>query len=97
MVHLNEKFAFIFQAQCASLRITDCAQLSREWSREAILADDICSAQCGLILQSTASSNNIIGLNVAPTSRITRSRPIASWSTSFPQAFSLPDLTQFIG
>ncbi|XP_028027075.1 uncharacterized protein LOC114240650 [Bombyx mandarina] len=33
-------------AQCASLRITDCAQLVREWPREAILRDDVCTAQC---------------------------------------------------
>lgn len=36
-----------FQAQCASLRITDCAQLLREWPRDAILRDDVCTAQCG--------------------------------------------------
>ncbi|KAG7302968.1 hypothetical protein JYU34_012963 [Plutella xylostella] len=34
-------------AQCASLRITDCAQLLREWPREAVLRDDVCTAQCG--------------------------------------------------
>ncbi|XP_045497152.1 heme peroxidase 2 [Colias croceus] len=34
-------------AQCASLRITDCAQLSREWPRDAIQRDDVCTAQCG--------------------------------------------------
>lgn len=85
------------QAQCASLRITDCGQLAREWSRDAILADDICSAQCGLVLQSAQTASNLVGLNVPPSARITRSRPIASWtSTSFTD-FSLPDLTQYIG
>ncbi|XP_060802953.1 heme peroxidase 2 [Amyelois transitella] len=34
-------------AQCASLRITDCAQLLREWPRDAVLRDDVCAAQCG--------------------------------------------------
>ncbi|CAG9786115.1 unnamed protein product [Diatraea saccharalis] len=34
-------------AQCASLRITDCAQLLREWPREAVARDDVCAAQCG--------------------------------------------------
>ncbi|KAG6445361.1 hypothetical protein O3G_MSEX003849 [Manduca sexta] len=34
-------------AQCASLRITDCTQLLREWSREAVVRDDVCAAQCG--------------------------------------------------
>lgn len=38
-------------AQCASLRITDCGQLLREASRDAILRDDICTAQCGFLLQ----------------------------------------------
>lgn len=90
-------FFFSSQAQCASLRITDCGQLAREWSRDSILADDICSAQCGLVLQSAPSTNNLVGLSVPPTTRITRSRPIASWtSTSFTD-FSLPDLTQYLG
>ncbi|KAJ8730052.1 hypothetical protein PYW07_017090 [Mythimna separata] len=34
-------------AQCASLRITDCAQLHREWPRDAVQRDDVCTAQCG--------------------------------------------------
>ncbi|PSN37939.1 hypothetical protein C0J52_20255 [Blattella germanica] len=38
-------------AQCASLRITDCGQLLREASRDAILRDDVCTAQCGFLLQ----------------------------------------------
>ncbi|VVD00797.1 unnamed protein product [Leptidea sinapis] len=41
-------------AQCASLRITDCAQLAREWPREAILRDDVCTAQCGAAPQGRA-------------------------------------------
>jgi hypothetical protein len=43
------------QAQCASLRITDCGQLLREASREDILRDDICTAQCGFLLQDDSS------------------------------------------
>ncbi|XP_069697432.1 uncharacterized protein [Periplaneta americana] len=42
-------------AQCASLRITDCGQLLREASREAILRDDVCTAQCGFLLQDDTS------------------------------------------
>ncbi|KAJ9573877.1 hypothetical protein L9F63_008737, partial [Diploptera punctata] len=41
----------ICTAQCASLRVTDCGQLLREASREAILHDDVCTAQCGFLLQ----------------------------------------------
>lgn len=84
------------QAQCASLRITDCSQLAREWSRDAIIADDICSAQCGLVLQSTQSSNHIPGLAAPPNARLTRSRPIPTWAANF-QDFSVPDLAQFLG
>lgn len=87
----------LLQAQCASLRITDCAQLAREWSREAILADDICSAQCGLVLQSAPINNNLVNLSVPPATRITRSRLIASWSSTSFTDFSLPHLTQYLG
>lgn len=83
----------ILQTQCASLRITDCNQLAREWSREAILADDVCSAQCGLVLQ--GSQPGIPGLSPPP-SRTVRSRPFNNPTFSFPD-FSFPDLTQFIG
>lgn len=38
-------------AQCASLRITDCGQLMREASRDSILRDDVCMAQCGFLLE----------------------------------------------
>ncbi|XP_037051362.1 uncharacterized protein LOC119085170 [Bradysia coprophila] len=78
--------------QCASLRITDCNQLAREWSREAILADDVCSAQCGFQLQGQAPG--IPGLSPPP-SRTVRSRTFNP-SFSVPD-FSFPDLTQFIG
>ena len=81
-----------FQPQCASLRITDCAQLAREWQRDVILRDDVCSAQCGLVLQST-SSRDIVDLRPPP-QRIPRSRP--SQSISF-QGFKFPDLTQYVG
>ncbi|XP_063825039.1 heme peroxidase 2 [Ostrinia nubilalis] len=42
-------------AQCASLRITDCAQLLREWPREAVARDDVCAAQCGAAAPSQPS------------------------------------------
>ncbi|KOX68884.1 Peroxidasin [Melipona quadrifasciata] len=85
--------------QCASLRITDCNQLLREASREAILRDDVCTAQCGFVLAATE-----------PTSRLQFTTP-----NSFPgfaqhrnslrsvptpvsfNGFKLPDLSQFIG
>lgn len=80
-----------FQPQCASLRITNCAQLAREWPRDAILRDDVCSAQCGSVLQNGngAGFSNIAGLNPPP-SRVSRSRPQNTLG------FKLPDLTPFI-
>ncbi|CAD7078943.1 unnamed protein product [Hermetia illucens] len=77
--------------QCASLRITNCAQLAREWPRDAILRDDVCSAQCGSVLQNGngAGFSNIAGLNPPP-SRVSRSRPQNTLG------FKLPDLTPFI-
>ncbi|KAL0279058.1 UNVERIFIED_CONTAM: hypothetical protein PYX00_000696 [Menopon gallinae] len=42
-------------AQCASLRVTDCNQLLREWSREAVLRDEVCTTQCGFLLRDTTT------------------------------------------
>lgn len=92
---VNETFPnphYSFQPQCASLRITDCAQLAREWPREVILRDDVCSAQCGLVLQSQ-SSRDIVDLRPPPP-RVPRSRPASSFTF---QGFKFPDLTQFVG
>ncbi|XP_034243586.1 uncharacterized protein LOC117646626 [Thrips palmi] len=50
-------------AQCASLRITDCGQLMREASRDSILRDDVCMAQCGFLLDpATAAASPASGL-----------------------------------
>lgn len=81
------------------MRITDCSQLAREWPRETILRDDVCAAQCGLVLQSTNSANS--DLRPPPTGRqqrLPRSRKPQQnprVSSSF-QGFRFPDLTQFI-
>lgn len=98
---------FCQQPQCASLRITDCAQLAREWPRDVILRDDVCAAQCGLVLQSTNSRDATADLRPPPTGRqqrLPRSRQqqqqqrqqTNSRSTTF-QGFRFPDLSQFIG
>lgn len=84
---------FYLQAQCASLRITDCSQLAREWPRESILRDDVCSAQCGLVLQNGQSNQLRADFNL-PLHRQTRSRQIQTFTTF--QGFRFPDLTQFI-
>ncbi|XP_058790188.1 uncharacterized protein LOC131663675 [Phymastichus coffea] len=82
---------------CASLRITDCNQLLREASREAILRDDVCTAQCGFVLAATDSSlnfnqfnNNFGGFNQQRSLR-------SPFSSSSFNGFKLPDLSQFIG
>lgn len=80
-------------AQCASLRITDCAQLAREWPRESILRDDVCSAQCGLVLQSTPSRE--LRQTDFTLQRQIRSRQFPQQFSQF-QGFKFPDLTQFI-
>ncbi|XP_048515872.1 uncharacterized protein LOC105686151 [Athalia rosae] len=85
--------------QCASLRVTDCNQLLREASREAILRDDVCTAQCGFVLAATEASarlqfttpNSFGGF--PPQRNNLRNSPTPS---SF-NGFKLPDLSQFIG
>lgn len=86
-------FIYFSQAQCASLRITDCSQLAREWPRESILRDDVCSAQCGLVLQNGQNNQLRADFNL-PLHRQTRSRQIQTFQTF--QGFRFPDLTQFI-
>ncbi|XP_062547595.1 uncharacterized protein LOC134213069 [Armigeres subalbatus] len=86
--------------QCASLRITDCAQLAREWPRDVILRDDVCSAQCGLVLQNGPQGRQLpINLRSQNSQRVSRSRVVQQQTTgpvSF-QGFQFPDLSQFIG
>ncbi|XP_078034406.1 uncharacterized protein LOC144468658 [Augochlora pura] len=86
--------------QCASLRITDCNQLLREASREAILRDDVCTAQCGFVLAATEATSRLQQFTT-PSSfpgftghrNSLRSAPTP---ISF-NGFKLPDLSQFIG
>ncbi|XP_067203363.1 uncharacterized protein [Linepithema humile] len=87
--------------QCASLRVTDCNQLLREASREAILRDDVCTAQCGFVLAASESMarlqfttpNNPGFPGFPPHTNNLRNAPTP---TSF-NGFKLPDLSQFIG
>ncbi|KAK2581110.1 hypothetical protein KPH14_007930 [Odynerus spinipes] len=86
--------------QCASLRVTDCNQLLREASREAILRDDVCTAQCGFILAATGSSSRNLPQFTTPNS-FPGFGPVKnnlrSLSTPFTfNGFKLPDLSQFI-
>ncbi|KAJ8678537.1 hypothetical protein QAD02_014324, partial [Eretmocerus hayati] len=92
--------------QCASLRITDCNQLLREASRDAILQDDVCTAQCGFVLAATANSPNSqfkardFNNNFPPQRNTFRSGSFASASASASSSssgFKLPDLSQFLG
>ncbi|XP_074094039.1 uncharacterized protein LOC141524212 [Cotesia typhae] len=72
--------------QCASLRVTNCDQLLREASREAILRDEICTAQCGFAL---AGSNQ--------SAKQFSSTSFATASSNAFSGFKLPDLSQFLG
>lgn len=94
---------FILKAQCASLRVTDCSQLMREWSREAILRDDVCTAQCGFLLRSSSSIPPLVpparSINtdlIPPPARHVKARQLNSFNTAF-NGFKLPDLTPFVG
>uniref|UniRef100_A0A1B0FN29 Uncharacterized protein n=1 Tax=Glossina morsitans morsitans TaxID=37546 RepID=A0A1B0FN29_GLOMM len=79
--------------QCASLRITDCGQLIRQWPKEAILRDEVCNSQCGIYLSGSQGGGG--GFNgqsrqrqITPSARVQRSRP--------QNLFKFPDLTPFI-
>lgn len=85
--------------QCASLRVTDCNQLLREASREAILRDDVCTAQCGFVLAASEASSRLQFTTpssfaaFAPQRNTLRSSPTPATFNGF----KLPDLSQFIG
>ncbi|XP_048519800.1 uncharacterized protein LOC109542192 [Dendroctonus ponderosae] len=86
---------------CASLKVTDCNQLLREWSKEIVIRDEVCAAQCGVLLKAGRKQQIPVGL-VPPALRNTRSRTVnkasrfpASSSFDF-SGFKLPDLTPFI-
>ncbi|XP_055851679.1 uncharacterized protein LOC129915962 isoform X2 [Episyrphus balteatus] len=73
--------------QCASLRITDCGQLIRQWPREAIIRDEVCNSQCGIYLRGNSFSASAPTVN-QPQQRVQRSRP--------QNLFKFPDLTPFV-
>lgn len=85
------------QGQCASLRVTDCSQLLREWSKEIILRDDVCTAQCGFLLrndgfsappppqhQQTARTSSLNTDLIPPPARHVRTRQLARPPSSPP-------------
>jgi hypothetical protein len=81
------------QAQCASLRITDCGQLLREASRDAILRDDVCTAQCGFLLQDDASvPSGQDSLDVVFTTTLPAPIAVDSRSRNLPNTALVPPL-----
>lgn len=79
------------QAQCASLRITDCGQLLREASRDAILRDDVCTAQCGFLLQDDSSvPSGQDSLDIVFTTTLPPPISLDSQSRSLPQTALVP-------
>nr|XP_022916804.1 uncharacterized protein LOC111426494 [Onthophagus taurus] len=87
--------------QCASLRVTDCGQLIKEWPRNIILQDDVCTAQCGYYLRDAPFVNikatGFSQLRPSPSRNIRSRTVIQSFDAGNPfQGFKLPDLTQFI-
>ncbi|KAK0174315.1 hypothetical protein PV327_010941 [Microctonus hyperodae] len=83
--------------QCASLRITDCDRLLREASREAILRDDVCTAQCGFALATSEQLVRSKSLDSSSNSATTFSSTFSSTSTNSFNGFKFPDLSQFLG
>ncbi|XP_074027554.1 uncharacterized protein isoform X2 [Leptinotarsa decemlineata] len=84
---------------CASLRVTDCRQLMREWSRNAILQDEVCTAQCGFLLRGSDSSSVPRGLRPPPLRNVRQGRPPRFPSTISDSGFGgfrFPDLSPFI-
>jgi len=81
------------QAQCASLRITDCGQLLREASRDAILRDDVCTAQCGFLLQDDSSvPSGQENLDIVFTTTLPPPISLGSQSRNLPQTALVPPL-----
>ncbi|EFN63376.1 Peroxidasin [Camponotus floridanus] len=88
--------------QCASLRVTDCNQLLREASREAILRDDVCTAQCGFVLAATETTARLQQFTTPSSSGFPGFPPHTNNLRNSPtpasfNGFKLPDLSQFIG
>lgn len=81
-------------AQCASLRITDCGQLIRQWPKEAILRDEVCNSQCGIYLNGNQNGNfhtaqsRSVRVTQQSGQRLQRSRQQT--------LFNFPDLTPYI-
>ncbi|KAF5284358.1 hypothetical protein FQR65_LT13575 [Abscondita terminalis] len=84
--------------QCASLRVTDCNQLMREWSRDIILRDEVCTAQCGFLLRNgDVSSRSISFTDLVPPPRQLRARQLSGTRfTSNFNGFKFPDLSPFV-
>ncbi|KAF5280247.1 hypothetical protein FQA39_LY18070 [Lamprigera yunnana] len=84
--------------QCASLRVTDCNQLMREWSRDIILRDEVCTAQCGFLLRNgEINSRSVAFTDLIPPPRQVRARQLGgSRFTSNFNGFKFPDLTPFV-
>lgn len=81
------------QAQCASLRITDCGQLLREASRDAIQRDDVCTAQCGFLLQDDSPiSSGQDSLDIVFTTTLPPSIPLDSRARNLPNTALVPPL-----
>ncbi|XP_055371006.1 heme peroxidase 2 [Condylostylus longicornis] len=60
--------------QCASLRITDCNELQREWSLEDILKDEVCNSQCGAFIKRNVLSTGLKNQNLNTSNRFKNTR-----------------------
>ncbi|ERL88558.1 hypothetical protein D910_05943 [Dendroctonus ponderosae] len=80
---------------CASLKITDCSQLLREWSKSNILRDEVCTAQCGYLLRNSGLSISNKANNFQSRQQFVRQTKISDpIGFDFPR--EVPDLSPFI-
>ncbi|XP_060522685.1 uncharacterized protein LOC132699805 [Cylas formicarius] len=75
---------------CASLKVTDCVQLLREWSKQDILRDEVCTAQCGFVLRGGSGSTST-NFKQGRTTRLSGNEPVDPFL-----GFKFPDLSPFI-
>ncbi|XP_030764451.1 uncharacterized protein LOC115888752 [Sitophilus oryzae] len=89
-------------ANCASLKVNDCTRLLREWSKDTILQDEVCTAQCGFLFKGGTRDVPFGLVPPPPLARSMRNRNVnrpprfpSSTNIDF-SGFKFPNLSPFI-
>ncbi|XP_066153356.1 uncharacterized protein [Euwallacea fornicatus] len=79
---------------CASLKINDCQQLIREWSKESVVRDEVCTAQCGFLFR---NQGGLVGKgsSLQPKQQFIRQARVSD-PDAFDFPIQVPDLRPFI-